>query len=78
MTRRIPPRLRAPIRIAAMGAALVAVAVATHGWGRPVHLVLVPFVLLVALGYYAWGGRDSSDRGRARPSDIPTGPFNHS
>lgn len=59
MTDRIPPRLRAPLRVVVAGAVITAVAVAVHGWGAPVYLVLVPFVLLVAVGYYFWGGRDA-------------------
>ncbi len=59
MTTYIPPRLRAPMRIIVVGAIIVAVAVATQGWAPPVYLVLIPFILLVAFGYYAWGGRDS-------------------
>ncbi len=59
MTKGIPPRLRAPLRVGAVGVAAGAAAVAAHGWGSPVYLVLVPFVVLLALGYYAWGGRDS-------------------
>jgi hypothetical protein len=55
----IPPRLRAPFRILAVGALIVVVAVAGHGWGPPVYTVLIPFVVLVAAGYYAWGGKDS-------------------
>lgn len=59
MITHIPPRLRAPLRVALVGAVAGAVAVAVHGWGSPIYLVLMPFVLLLALGYYVWGGRDS-------------------
>jgi hypothetical protein len=59
MTKQIPPRLRAPLRTGAVGLAVVAVAIAVHGWSGPVYLVLIPFVLVVAAGYYLWGGRDS-------------------
>lgn len=59
MLKNVPPRLRAPLKVALVGVVIVAVAVAVHGWGSPVYLVLMPFVVLVALGYYAWSGRDS-------------------
>ncbi len=58
MYKNLPTRLRAPLRVLAAGAVVVAVAVSVHGWGSPVFLVLIPFVLLAAVGYYLWGGGD--------------------
>jgi hypothetical protein len=58
MTRNVPPRLRAPLRVLLTGSVIVAVLVAARGWAPPVYLVLIPFVLLLAAGYYAWSGRD--------------------
>jgi MFS family permease len=66
MINRIPPRLRAPFRVLAVGVVIIAVAIATHGWGPPVYLVLVPFVLLVAGGYYVWGAQDSDSAAMIR------------
>jgi hypothetical protein len=59
MINQIPPRLRAPIRVLVVGVVIVSIAIAGHGWGPPVYGVLIPFVVLLAAGYYVWGGRDS-------------------
>lgn len=59
MINHIPPRLRAPLKVIVAGAVIIAVMVAVHGWAPPVYLVLVPFVVLAAAGYYVWGAQDS-------------------
>jgi hypothetical protein len=55
----IPPRLRAPVRILAVGVVIAVVTIIGHGWGPPIYTVLIPFVLVAATGYYVWGGRDT-------------------
>ncbi len=57
MMRSIPPRLRAPLMMLAGGTVSTAVAVAAYGWGTVPYLV--PVVVIVTVGYYIWGGRDS-------------------
>jgi hypothetical protein len=63
----IPPRLRAPFRILAVGVVIVVVAVAGHGWGPPVYTVLIPFVFVVAAGLLRVGWTGQRHRGRGPP-----------
>jgi hypothetical protein len=57
MTSRIPPRLRAPLRMLAGGAVITAVVTAAYGWGA--LLYLGPFTVVAAAGYYFLAGRDT-------------------
>jgi hypothetical protein len=66
MNRNIPARLRAPIRVLVVGAVITAVLIATRGWVVPVYGVFIPFVVLVAAGYYVWGGRDNDSAATLR------------
>jgi hypothetical protein len=66
MNSHIRPRLRAPIRILVVGAVITAVLIATRGWALPVYGVFMPFVILIAVGYYVWGGRDTDSAAALR------------
>lgn len=57
MMRSVPPRLRAPLFLFAGGAVIAAIAVPAQGWG--VLLYLGPFTVVIAAGWYQWGGKDS-------------------
>lgn len=57
MMNTIPPRLRAPAKMAVLGAVALAIGGAVHGW---VSVLYVASVLVVAaVGYYIWTGRDT-------------------
>jgi hypothetical protein len=55
--RSVPPRLRAPVSMLVCGAVIAAVVVPARGWGTLV--TLGPFTVVLAAGWYLWGGRDS-------------------
>jgi hypothetical protein len=59
MNRKLPTRLRAPLRIVLGGAVVAALNLAAFGWAAGPVLLLVLVVALAAVGYYVWGGRDS-------------------
>ena len=58
MTKHVSPRLRAPLKILTAGAVLGAATVAVRGWATVPVLILAATVLVAAVGYYVWGGRD--------------------
>jgi hypothetical protein len=53
----IPARLRAPTIMVIGGAAVVITVGTVHGWSSSASAV--PVVILAAIGYYLWAGRDS-------------------
>jgi hypothetical protein len=57
MMRSVPPRLRASASILAGGVVIAAIVVPAHGWGTLV--TLGPLTIVLAAGWYLWGGRDS-------------------
>lgn len=59
MMKQVSPRLRSPLRIIAAGAAAGAITVASRGWAPVPVIILVAVVVIAAVGYYVWGGRDS-------------------
>jgi hypothetical protein len=59
MKRSVPPRLRTPVKMAAGGAAVLAIGAAVHGWTTVVIVLPVVIVIVAVVGYYLWTGRDS-------------------
>jgi hypothetical protein len=50
-------RLRAPTTMIVVGTGLAAAVVAARGWGAAIPTEVI--VVVAAIGYYVWGGRDS-------------------
>ncbi len=57
MRRALPPRLRAPILLVVLAAVPLALDGAAYGWTGV--FFVAPVVLVIAVGLYALGGRDS-------------------
>jgi hypothetical protein len=57
MKRFVPPRLRAPVSMLVGGAVITAIVVPAHGWGT--LATLAPLTVVLAVGWYLSGGRDS-------------------
>lgn len=57
MMRFIRPRLRVPAAMAVLGTAATAVVVVSQGWMTALYVEIAWVVL--AVGYYVWGGKDS-------------------
>ncbi len=53
----IPPRLRAPVKMAVGGLIVLAVGGAVYGWVSALYFL--PVVLAVVVGLFVWAGRDS-------------------
>jgi O-antigen/teichoic acid export membrane protein len=57
MKTHLPPRLRAPVLFAVLALATLAIGGATHGWKTLVDIVPIPIIVMI--GLYVWGRRDS-------------------
>lgn len=57
MMKSVPPRLRRPIIVLVLGVVAFIVIGAVHEWIDAAYIL--PIVVVVAIGYYVWGGRDS-------------------
>lgn len=55
MIKSVPPRLRRPLMVLVIGAVLLVFIGTRKGWGVA---YAAPIVVLVALLYYVWGGRE--------------------
>jgi hypothetical protein len=53
----IRPRLRVPVAVAVLGTAATAAVVVSQGWATGLYVEIAWVVL--AAGYYVWGGKDS-------------------
>jgi hypothetical protein len=57
MRQSVPRRLRAPVILAAVSAAVLVVGGATHGWSGVAYVLPIPIVLVAA--FFALGKRDT-------------------
>jgi hypothetical protein len=53
----IRPRLRAPVSMAIIGTAAAAAIAVSQGWKTAIPFEVI--MLVIAIGYYVWGGKDS-------------------
>ncbi|MGI5518359.1 hypothetical protein [Streptomyces sp. CA-106131] len=66
MSKHVPPRLRAPLKIVALGVAVGALMVALHGWATGPIVILASLLVLAPISYYVWSGRDSDTASAVR------------
>jgi hypothetical protein len=57
MMKSVPPRLRRPLLVLVIGVVALVVIGAIHGWAAVAYIA--PIVVVLVIGYYVWGGRDS-------------------